>query len=155
MTFNYLYEKKKFDNTWDKLAKVYEEAGMSQKDIQEMQKYDWSVFKAKRVASHHSRGITVPDDFEGEVYPLVERSWENFTTHYDSLGGHTRYWWLEEIESPKLQANLTKLSDADKNLLTLYFVDGYTQAECADILHVSQCAIHKRLKKIYNTLAPK
>ena len=158
MTFIYSTERRIFENNWAQTEAFYRKHGMSEEAIQEMREYDWDQFKAARVEAIHTQEMGFQPDEDDDTMmesPLLIKFPEQFTSKYDTHGPHSRYWWLEEIESAELQANLTKLSDADKNLLTLYFVDGYTQAECADILHISQCAIHKRLKKIYNTLASK
>lgn len=151
MTFNYTSEKRKFDNAWAKLAQTYAEAGMTPEAIQEMYEYDWGVFKANRIEALHSQGITIPDvDYEEYEYPLVESLWDNFVNPYDTLGGHSRYWWLEELENPCLVVGIPLLSEEDKEILTLYLVEGYTEAEIAKRLDTYQVKISRRLRKIFS-----
>lgn len=151
MTFNYTSEKRKFDNAWAKLAKTYAEAGMTPEAIRKMYEYDWDMFKANRIEALHSQGITIPDvDYEEYEYPLVERLWDNFVNPYDTLGSHSRYWWLEELENPCLVIGVPLLSEEDKEILTLYLVEGYTEAEIAKRLDTYQVKISRRLQKIFN-----
>ena len=159
MNFNYASERNKFDAAWDRLRKEYAAAGMSPESIEVMYQYDLHQFNADRAyakrhcplnLTHEQIGDT--DDFEN---PFLEKHLDKFTTKYDTYGTHSRYWWLEELDSPKLQVGLIRLTDADKHLLTLYFVEGYTQTECADILHISQCALNKRLTRIFGIFTEK
>ena len=151
MTFNYTPEKRKFDNAWAKLAKTYAEAGMAPDAIRKMYEYDWDMFKANRIEALHSQGITIPDvDYEEYEYPLVERLWDNFVNPYDTLGSHSRYWWLEELENPCLVIGVPLLSEEDKEILTLYLVEGYTEAEIAKRLDTYQVKISRRLQKIFS-----
>ena len=41
-------KKKKFNEEWKKLQKEYEEAGMSEKSIQEIYEFDLNVFRKNR-----------------------------------------------------------------------------------------------------------
>ena len=116
-----------------------------------MYEYDWDVFKANRIEALHSQGITIPDvDYEEYEYPLVERLWDNFVNPYDTLGGHSRYWWLEELENPCLVIGVPLLSEEDKEILTLYLVEGYTEAEIAKRMDTYQVKISRRLQKIFS-----
>ena len=157
MSFNYAAERNKFESSWSTLRKEYVAAGMSQQAIEAMYQFDLQEFNAERAYRNRNFPLDLTYD-QADVedayeMPLLQGHLEKHTAQYDTYGAHSRYWWLEEIESPKLQAALVKLTDADKNLLTLYFVEGYTQAECADILHISQCALHKRLARIFAIFA--
>ena len=53
MGFNYGIEKKKFNEEWKKLQKEYEEAGMSEKSIQEIYEFDLNVFRKNRTEINH------------------------------------------------------------------------------------------------------
>lgn len=123
-----------------------------QKKIEVMYQFDLHQFNADRAYFSHSCPLNLSheqmdetDDFEN---PFLEKYLDRFTTQYDTYGSHSRYWWLEEIKSPKLQAALTLLSDEDKELLTLLFVEGYSQEECAVKLHSSQSAISRDYLRI-------
>ncbi len=125
---------------------------MPEEAIQEMRTYDWNLFKAARVEALHTQEIGFQaddeDDTSGMDSPLLEKFFDRLTTQYDTYGTHSRYWWLEEIESPKLVPGISKLTDEDKELLTLMIVEGYTQEECAVKLHSSQSAISRKFTRI-------
>lgn len=159
MNFNYASERNKFDAAWEKLRKEYAAAGMSPESIEVMYQYDLHQFNADRAyakrhcplnLTHEQIGDT--DDFEN---PFLEKHIEKFTTQYDTYGTHSRFWWLEEIESPNIQRKLKVLTDDDKELLTLIFVEGYSQEECAVKLHSSQSAISRRYLNIIGIFANK
>ena len=159
MNFNYASERNKFDAAWDRLRKEYAAAGMSPESIEVMYQYDLHQFNADRAyARRHCplnlthEQIEETDDFEN---PFLEKHLDKFTTRYDTYGTHSRFWWLEEIESPRIQRKLKALTDDDKELLTLIFVEGYSQEECAVKLHSSQSAISRRYLKIIGIFAKK
>lgn len=151
MQFIYSYEKKKFDAAWSQLAKTYAEAGMAPEAIQEMYEYDWNVFKAARVEARHTQELDM-DEHEDEDWesPLFKNYRETCSCEYDVFGSHSRYWWLEEIENPCLTVGIGGLSVADKELLTLYFVERKTEEEIAAVLGVHRTTVFRRLQKIYS-----
>lgn len=159
MAFIYYEEKRKFDEQWKETAQMYAAAGMSQTAIDQMHEFDWEQFKAERIWSNRIQEIDpIADEEEspcGAESPLLKKFFDRLATQYDSCGTHSRFWWIEEISSPLLLRGIRKLSTEEKELLTLYFVDGYTQSECAEILHISQCMINKRLSHILGKFTEK
>lgn len=151
MKFYYKTKKQEFDENWEKTRAWYRENGMSEEAIQEMHDFDWEQFKASRIYALHTQEL---DDIEttinGDEHEnlFVKRYEDRFTTDYDSLGGHSRFWWMEEISLPQVSKILCSLSEEEKNLMTLYFADGFTQAECASILHISQRSVCNYLNRI-------
>ena len=152
MHFIYASERNKFDAAWEKLRKEYAAAGMSPESIEVMYQYDLHQFNADRAyakrhcplnLSHEQIGDT--DDFEN---PFLEKHLDKFTTQYDTYGTHSRYWWLDELVDPRLAAIVRHLTDDDKELLTLYFVEQYTTRELAPKYGTSHMTITNRLKKI-------
>lgn len=153
MQFNYAYEKKKFDATWNQLFKTYAEAGMSPEAVQEMNEYDWSVFKAGRVEALHTQELDLGEhEDEDWESPLYKNYREVCSCEYDVFGSHSRYWWLEEIENPCLTAGIRGLSLDDKELLTQYIVERKTEEEIAAVLGVHRTTVCRRLQKIYSAL---
>ncbi len=153
MNFNYASERNKFDAAWEKLRKEYAAAGMPPGKIEVMYQFDLQQFNADRAYFSHKCPLNLSheqmDETDDLENPFLKKHMDRFTTEYDTYGSHSRYWWLEEIESPKLQAALPLLSDEDKELLTLIFVEGYSQEECAVKLHSSQSAISRNCLRIF------
>lgn len=159
MTFNYAAERKKFEKNWAETEALYRKHGMPESAIQQMREYDWDLFKAARIEAIHTQDMGFQLDEEDDTdmleSPLLMRFFERFTNQYDTYGTHGRYWWLEELSDPRLAAALSCLGNDDKELLTLLFVDGYTQRECAVILHITQAAICYRVKCVFGKITKK
>lgn len=159
MTFNYGAERRKFEKNWAETEALYRKHGMSEIAIQEMREYDWDLFKAARIEAIHTQdmGFQMDDDDDTNMLesPLLMKFFEQFTSQYDTHGEHTRYWWLEEVSDIRLVASVAKLTDGDKELLTLLMVEGYSQTECAVKMHSSQSAISRRLTRIIDIFTKK
>ena len=154
MTFNYTSEKRKFDNAWAKLAKTYAEAGMAPDAIKKMYEYDWKVFKAARIEALHTQEFIIPESVDEDMSecesPLFERFQNILSSEYDTLGNHSRFWWIEELENPCLTIGIPLLTDDDKEILTLYLIEGFTEAEIAKRMDTYQVKISRRLRKIFS-----
>ena len=86
------------------------------------------------------------DDCES---PLYEKFLEQLSSEYDPYGSHSRYWWLEELTTPCLTIGVPALTVEDKELLTLYIVDGLTIREIARYLNLQKSTISERLQRIF------
>ena len=154
MKFNYGAEKKKFDTAWAQLAITYAEAGMSPEAIHEMYDYDWNRFKAARVEALHTQEMTLPvemeDESESPETPLAEHFPNQLCCAYDTLGSHSRYWWLEELTSPCLTVGIPLLTAEDKELLTMFVVDEMTTREIAKQLNTNPMNVHRRLRELFS-----
>lgn len=159
MEFNYNAERRKFEKSWAKTEVLYRKHGMSEAAIQEMREYDWDLFKAARIEAMHTQEMGFhPDDDDDKSMmdsPLLKKFFEQFTTQYDTYGTHSRYWWLEELSDPRLVAGITKLTDDDKELLTMIIIEGYSQEECAVKLHITQRGIGYRIQSIFGKFTEK
>ena len=157
MTFNYGAEKRKFEKTWAKLAKSYSEAGMEPEAIKAMYEFDWEIFKSERNEALHTQEFAIPESANEEMddceSPLYEKFLEQLSSEYDTFGSHSRYWWLEELTTPCLTIGVPALTVEDKELLTLYIVDGLTIREIARYLNLQKSTISERLQRIF-TLFP-
>ena len=154
MKFNYGAEKKKFDKAWAKLARTYAEAGMKPEGIKAMYEYDWDIFKKERNEALHTQEITISESADDEMddceSPLYEKFLEQLSSEYDTFGSHSRYWWLEELTTPCLTIGVPALTVEDKELLTLYIVDGLTIREIARYLNLQKSTISERLQRIFS-----
>ena len=153
MTFNYAVEKRKFEKVWEKLAKSYAEAGMEPEAIKAMREFDWEIFKSERNEALHTQEFAIPESTDVEVddceSPLYEKFLEQLSSEYDTYGSHSRYWWLEELTTPCLTIGVPALTVEDKELLTLYIVDGLTIREIARYLNLQKSTILERLQRIF------
>ena len=159
MAFNYGTERRKFEKNWAETEALYRKHGMSERAIQEMREYDWDLFKAARIEAIHTQnmGFQMDDDDDTNLLesPLLMKFFDRFTNQYDTHGSHYRYWWLEELSDPRFATVLPRLTVDDKELLTLIFVEGYTQRECVVKMHSSKGAISRRLTQIIDIFTEK
>lgn len=153
MTFNYAVEKRKFEKVWEKLAKSYAEAGMEPEAIKSMYEFDWEIFKSERNEALHTQEFAMPESSDEEMddceSPLYDKFLEQLSSEYDTYGSHSRYWWLEELTTPCLTIGVPALTVEDKELLTLYIVDGLTIREIARYLNLQKSTISERLQRIF------
>ena len=154
MTFNYAVEKRKFEKVWAKLAKTYAEAGMEPEAIKAMYEFDWEIFKSERNEALHTQEFAIPESADEEMddceSPLYDKFLEQLSSEYDTYGSHSRYWWLEELTTPCLTIGVPALTLEDKELLTLYIVDGLTIREIARYLNLQKSTISERLQRIFS-----
>lgn len=154
MTFNYAVEKRKFEKVWAKLEKTYAEAGMEPEAIKAMRELDWEIFKSERNEALHTQEFAIPESTDEDTgdceSPLYDKFLEQLSSEYDTYGSHSRYWWLEELTTPCLTIGVPALTLEDKELLTLYIVDGLTIREIARYLNLQKSTISERLQRIFS-----
>ena len=152
MSFNYAAERNRFDAEWEKLRKEYALAGMTEESIEAMYQYDLQQFNADRAYARHNCPLNLSHELIGEddefENPFLEKHFEQFTTTYDKLGTHSRYWWLEELDDERLVTALPLLSPEDKELLTLYFVERFTVREITKKIGKQKSVVSERLLRI-------
>ena len=114
---------------------------MSPEAIQEMHDYDWAVFREQRNIALHEVDIAQEER---------ETIMEQFQVNYDVFGGHSRYWWLEELTTPCLTMGVPYLKDDDKELLTLYIYEQHTIREIAEMQGVTKSSVLRHLRRIFS-----
>ena len=157
MNFNYSYEKKKFEQEWEKLESEYKQAGMSDKDIQTMKEFDMQYFRLNRNTILHTYDLQDCEDIENngndDFSDIDFRKLEYVTLkEQEKIETHSRFWWIDEIDNPILVQKIKKLSESDLEFITLLVFDGYLQTEMAQFYGIAQQNISKRLKKIKKIL---
>jgi DNA-directed RNA polymerase specialized sigma subunit len=85
-----------------------------------------------------------------KVFPKAQLS-----NDYDTCSMHSRYWWLEEIDSPKLTPVIRKLKNEEKELLTMYIYEERTTREIAVAMGVTHTTISRRLEKLFRNFRGK
>ena len=154
MAFIYGKEKRRFDAEWQKLAEEYRAAGFHEEGIQAMYDFDWAEFCRRRSYTNREQEMpseTLGNGPEADASTLFTK-FDNLTYEFDESSLSGRYDWMESISDPDLHAMLFKLSNEDKELLTLYAFDGYKQAEIASKLGVSQKTVSLRIAKLRSIL---
>ena len=158
MCWNDGYERRKFEARQKKQAEEYRALGMTEEQIKEMYEFDLEQYKSDRRYHMHTQPFTSSDFDDGEdddsESTLLNKFFDELTLTIDSRSEQSRYWWIEEIDNPKLAETIKTLSPEQIELLTLVVIDRYGQTEIAEIMGVSQSAISQRsstIKKILKT----
>ena len=129
---------------------------MTEEQIKAMYEFDLEQYKSDRRYYSHTQSF-VPDDFDededdDEKLSIFDKFKDVLTTSIEESGNKSRYWWFEEIDNPDLVRNIKSISTEQLELLTLVVIDGYGQAEIADLMKVSQSAISQRIATIRKIL---
>ena len=148
MCWNDGKERKLFEKRQAVLAKQYRLVGMTEEQIQQMYEFDLAEYRSERIFNMHTQAMEInfaDDDDVGEVSNyLLECQTECFRNYSN------RYWWVDELE--RLYSVVKTMSDAEKELITLYVFDGYTQKEISQIRNCDQATISRQINKIKNKL---
>lgn len=143
MSWNNGKERKLFEKRQSVLAEQYRAVGMTEEQIQQMYEFDLAVYRSERVFYTHTQALEINFDDEdtGDVSNfLLEYQAENFRDYSN------RFWWIDELE--RLYSVVKNLSDEEKEIITLYVFEGYTQKEIANILHYPKSTLNDRMTKI-------
>ena len=119
-----------------------------------MREFDWEIFKSERNEALHTQEFAIPESTDVEMddceSPLYEKFLEQLSSEYDTYGSHSRYWWLDELTTPCLTIGVPALTLEDKELLTLYIVDGLTIREIARYLNLQKSTISEKLQRVFS-----
>ena len=155
MGINNGYEWKKFQKEQEKLKKQYEEAGMTQEQIQAMYEFDLHQFKRDLAYARHTQPLLsgTNSDFDEEEGKniLLSAYPERFSVEQKS-SEERKYWWLDEIGDEELWNNLKRLSEDELDLIDLFVFQELTQEEIGRILNKSQSAVAQNLKNLRKKL---
>ncbi len=158
MSWNNGYERRKFEARQKNQAEIYRANGMTEEQIKEMYEFDLAQLNSDRSYYRHTQQLTTSDFNEGEdddsESTLLNRFFDELTVSMEKSGDPSRYWWIEEINNSKLVKAIKRMTPVQIEMLTHVVVDGFGQAEIAEIMEVSQSAISQRfstIKKILKT----
>lgn len=150
MSWNNALETRKFLAEQRVLREKYRASGMSDTQIQAMYDYDYLQFCSERRFRQHIQPTRASEP--GELTDELERMIAFRTTAgpdgLESASGHSRYWWVEELENERLLCVIRQLSRDDLELLTLYLIQGFSQADIGAMFGTSKANISKKLKRI-------
>ena len=150
MAWNNGLERMKFEAEQARLAAEYRAAGMTEEQIQQMYEFDLEVFNSNRRFAEHTQQFPespFEDGDEGQS-PLYERFPEALTVTMDLPTNSSRYWWLEEIDDPKLAKAARALSAEDLELITLYAYEDFTVREIAVKTGIPKSTVFQRIERL-------
>ena len=131
---NYAIERAKFERQQRQQAEQYRKLGMDEEQIQTMYEFDLATFRSDWRYEKHTQGFVA----------------SSFGVKPDD--GHSREWWVEEIENPQLALALKGLSKSDLEFITRIVIEKATQMELSEELGISQQAVSKKWRKMKKIL---
>lgn len=157
MAFNYGKEKARFEREWNKLRAEYSAFGMESEAIEEMYDFDKKVFLSTRTYSIHTQPYPQEDVRliqDGEASKLRIK-YPSLTTSFSEDNFVSRYAWVDTLDNEDYVRQIKALATSDLELLTLFVIEGYTQAEIAKKMHCNQSVVSRkimRLKKLFKKI---
>lgn len=148
MCWNDGKERKIFEKRQAILAEQYRAVGMTEEQIQQMYEFDLAVYRSERIFYTHTQALEINFADDEDVCEVSNFLLEHQTECFRNYSN--RYWWVDELE--RLYSVVKTMSDAEKELITLYVFDGYTQKEISKIRHCDQATISRQLNKIKKRL---
>lgn len=154
MGFNNGSERKKFEAQWSRLRVEYAACGMDESMMITMYEFDWQTFNSDRRYAEHTQTFSrqeFSDDGDGtseDRSPLLMKFLDPLSAEAGDTYQPKGINWVEEIESENLWEGVSKLSDSDRKLLTLYVFYGYSITEIARMQGVTRPAVSKRLIRV-------
>lgn len=154
MAINYGKAYRDFKKELEKKHALYEQLGMSKEQIDALDEFDWTEFRADCVYQVHTQPleITSEPDFDEDKNPLYKKFGDVLTVEL-KVTFRDKYAWLDEISSPELTRRLLSLAPGDLELLDAYVFGDETQVELAKKKGISQKNISKKLNRIRRFLA--
>lgn len=151
---NYAIERAKFERQQRLQAEQYRKLGMDEEEIQTMYEFDLATFRSDWRYEKHTQGFAASSFGDGTQDESKSALFEKFLTQLSVQpdDGHSREWWVEEIENPQLARALKGLSKSDLEFITRIVIEKATQMELSEELGISQQAVSKKWRKMKKIL---
>lgn len=152
MKWNNRIERRKFEKDQIILANKYHKLGMTEEQIQKMYEFDLNEFRSERIYCMHTQSLDIQlDDYDENAWEICDCLADRQNTSV-LIDFSNRYWWIDELDEICHAAKV--LSEFEKELITLYVYEGYTQKDIGEIFSCSQNKISRQINKIKNKLLP-
>ncbi len=146
---NYAIERAKFERQQRQQAEQYRKLGMDEEQIQTMYEFDLATFRSDWRYEKHTQGFAASSFGDNTQDDSKSALFEKFLVQLSVKpdDGHSREWWVEEIENPQLALALKGLSKSDLEFITRIVIEKATQMELSEELGISQQAVSKNGEK--------
>ncbi len=151
---NYAIERAKFERQQRQQAEQYRKLGMDEDQIQTMYEFDLATFRSDWRYEKHTQGFAASSFGDNTQDDSKSALFEKFLVQLSVKpdDGHSREWWVEEIENPQLALALKGLSKSDLEFITRIVIEKATQMELSEELGISQQAVSKKWRKMKKIL---
>ena len=151
---NYAIERAKFERQQRQQAEQYRKLGMDEEQIQTMYEFDLATFRSDWRYEKHTQGFAASSFGDGTQDDSKSTLFEKFLAQLSVKpdDGHSREWWVEEIENPQLALALKGLSKSDLEFITRIVIEKATQKELSEELGISHQAVSKKWRQMKKIL---
>ena len=151
---NYAIERAKFERQQRQQVEQYRKLGMDEEQIQTIYEFDLDTFRSDWRYEKHTQGFAASSFGDGTQDDSKSALFEKFLVQLSVQpdDGHSREWWVEEIENPQLALALKGLSKSDLEFITRIVIEKATQMELSEELGISQQAVSKKWRKMKKIL---
>lgn len=151
---SYAIERAKFERQQRQQAEQYRKLGMDEEHIQTMYEFDLATFRSDWRYEKHTQGLAASSFGDNTQDDSKSALFEKFLVQLSVKpdDGHSREWWVEEIENPQLALALKGLSKSDLEFITRIVIEKATQMELSEELGISQQAVSKKWRKMKKIL---
>ena len=151
---NYAIERAKFERQQRQQVEQYRKLGMDEEQIQTIYEFDLDTFRSDWRYEKHTQGFAASSFGDGTQDESKSALFEKFLVQLSVQpdDGHSREWWVEEIENPQLALALKGLSKSDLEFITRIVIEKATQMELSEELGISQQAVSKKWRKMKKIL---
>ena len=129
---------------------------MEETAIAAMYEFDCEVVRKNRTYGIHNAyfSTVMPDGEEvaDDRSSFMKKFSSRFSVPEEESDPDRRYGWIDEIENPVLSEILQKMPEKDKELLTLYVIEGYTVTDIAKMEGSTHQNISKKIRRLKNIL---
>ncbi len=153
MEWNNGKERALFHKEQAELRKQYLAAGMTEEQIQALHAFDREWYKSRRREAVHTQRLDIQTSEDEDINkdnPLYKKFFEKLAVE-DNHADYSRYGWIDELENEELAKAVNALSDADKEILTMW-IEGFHQNEIAVCFGVKKAALSRKMGRIKNFL---
>ena len=145
-----------FQRKQEKQAKYYASLGMTEEQIAVMRAMDVEEYNSERNYYRHTQPLDVNVFYESDCdesdNALLEKFGDRISVSLEDSNDFSRYWWIEELDTPELAKAIKALPKEEIELLTMLVFDEMTHQEIAKKLGISRQAVSKKISRIGSIL---
>lgn len=157
MNWNDGYERKMFEKKNENQNKEYKTLGMTDEQIQAINEFDYERYKAERIYNLHTQPLDInvflESDCDESDNALLKKFGDQISTSLEDGEGFSRYWWIEQLDTPELAEAIKVLPEKDIELLTMMAFDNMSQQEIAGYFGVNRVTVATWTSKIRKKLS--
>lgn len=148
MCWNDGYERKRFEKKLKKQREEYKKQGMTDAQIEKIEKKDWEIYRSDRCYYSHTQPLEFEDDnFDKEDCTPLCKFFSEELCDYIHPDYSNPHWWIDEIEDEHILRQIKKLNLEEIEVLTLVVFEGLQRKEAALVLGISVDSVDRKFRK--------